>query len=143
METILLTLVSEPKMVFLSSLISVLATFNNGMINSCGCLLLMLCNTSKGMIHVGNCLSKLISNMLLVFKFHGVHIEIHVIDLLCNVHCPLVFANCPGTGGTILSARNCFFMVIHAYLLNSKCNQFYNFAAKVIQELYHTVGCSE
>ena len=71
-----------------------LTTFNNGMTNSCGCLLLMLCNTSKGMIPVGNCLSKLISNMLLVFKFCGVCIEIHVIDLLCNVYCPLVFANC-------------------------------------------------
>ena len=45
--TILLTLVSEPKTVFLSSLISVLAIFNIGMINFCGCLLLMLCNTSK------------------------------------------------------------------------------------------------
>ena len=112
MEYILLTLVSEPKMVFLSSLISMLATFNNGMINSCGCLLLMLCNTSKGMIPVGNCLSKLILNMLLVFKFCGVSIEIHVIGLLCNVHCPLVFANCLGTGGAILRARNWFLMVI-------------------------------
>ena len=50
--------------------------------------------------------------MLLVFKFHGVYVEIHVIDLLCNVHCPLVFANCSGTGGAILSARNWIFMVI-------------------------------
>ena len=83
-------LVSEPKLIFLGSLISVLATFNNGMTNSCGCLLLMLCNTSKGMIPVGNCLSKLILNMLLVFKFRDVCIEIHMIDLLCNVHCPLV-----------------------------------------------------
>ena len=64
------------------------------------------------MIPVGNCLSKLIWNMLLVFKFHGVYIEIHVVDLFCNVHCPLVFANCCGTGGAILGARNCFFMVI-------------------------------
>ena len=86
-----------------------LATFNNGIINSCGCLLLILCNTSKGIIPVGNCLSKLILNMLLVFKFHGVCIEIHMINLLCNVHCLLVFANCPGTGGAKLSARNwCF-----------------------------------
>ena len=82
------------------------------MTNSCGCLLLMLCNTSKGMTPVGNCLSMLISNMLLVFKFHGVCIEIHVIDLFCNVHCPLVFTNCPGTGGAILSARNWLFVVI-------------------------------
>ena len=93
MQSILLTLVSEPKIVFLGSLISVLAIFDNGMINSCGCLLLMLCNTSKGMTPVGYCLSKLISNMLLVFRFHGVCTEIHMIDLLCNVHCPLVFAN--------------------------------------------------
>ena len=64
------------------------------------------------MTPVGNCLSKLISNMPLVFKFHGVCIEILVIDLLCNVHCPLVFANSPSTGGAILSARNWFFMVI-------------------------------
>ena len=108
----LLTLVNEPKTVFLGSLISVLARFNNGMINSCGCLLLMLYNISKGMIPVGNCLSKLILHMLLVFKFCGACIEIHVIDLLCNVHCPLVFAHCPGTGGAILSARNWFVMVI-------------------------------
>ena len=67
-QSILLTLVSEPKIVFLGSLISVLATFKNGMTNSCGCLLLMSCNTSKGMTPVGNSLSKLISNMLLVFK---------------------------------------------------------------------------
>ena len=91
MESILLTLVSEPKIVFLGSLISMLATFNNGMTNSCGSLLLMLCNTSKGMIPVGNCLSKLILNMLLVFKFHCVCIEIHMIDLLCNVHYPCLF----------------------------------------------------
>ena len=89
-----------------------LATFINNMINSCGCLLLMLCNTSKGMIPLVNCLSKLILNMLLVFKFHCACIEIHVIDLLCNVHCPLVFANCLGTGGAILRTRNWFLMVI-------------------------------
>ena len=91
MESILFTLVSEPKMVFLSSLMFVLAIFNIGIINSCGCLLLILCNTSNGMIPIGNCLSKIILNKLLVSKLHGVCMEIHVIDWLCKVCCPLVF----------------------------------------------------
>ena len=68
--------------------------FNIGIISSCGCLFLMLCNTSKEMRPLGSCLSKLISNRLLISKFHGVFTEIHVIDLLCNVYWPLVVANC-------------------------------------------------
>ena len=38
MHSTLSTLVMDPKMVFLKSLISVLAIFNNGIISSCGCL---------------------------------------------------------------------------------------------------------
>ena len=80
------TQVMDPKMVFLKSLRSVLAVFNNGIINSCGCLLFMLCKTFKGMRPLGSCISKLISNKLLIAKFLGAFMEIQVIDLLCNVY---------------------------------------------------------
>ena len=95
----LLTLAIEPKMVLLYNLMYVLAVFNIGIISSCGCLFLMLCSTSKGMRPLGNCLSKLILNKLLIFKFYGVCMEIYMIDLLFNVHCPSVVASCLGTGG--------------------------------------------
>ena len=62
LESTLFTLVSEPKTVFLSRLTSVMAKFNIGISNSCGCLWLILCNTSNGIIPLGNCQSKLISN---------------------------------------------------------------------------------
>ena len=71
MHSTLSTLAMEPKMVFWRSLMSVLAVFNNGIISSCGCLFLMLCNTSKGMRPLGSCVSKLISNKLLIAKFLG------------------------------------------------------------------------
>ena len=92
MHSTLSTLVMDPKTVFLSNLISLTAGFNIGIINSCGCLFLMLCNTSKGMRHLGSCLSRLISDKLLIFRFHGVFMEIHVIDLLCK--CVLTFGCC-------------------------------------------------
>ena len=98
----------EPKMVLLNNLIFVLALFNIGIISSCSYLFLMLCSKSKGMRPSGNCLSKLISNKLLIFKFQGVCMEIHVIDL----HCPLVVANCLGTGGAIPRSKNWFLVVI-------------------------------
>ena len=120
---------------------SVLAIFNIGIINSCGCLLLILCSTSNGMIPLGNCLSKLISNMLLGSKLCGVCMEIHVIDLLCKVHCPLVCAICLRICGVILSARNWFLMVIKYLPSQFQVHQFCNFVAKVIQELCHIAYC--
>ena len=73
MHSALSTLVMEPKTVIII------------IINSCGCLFLMLCNMSKGMRPLGSCLSRLILNKLFIFRFHGVFTEIHVIDLLCIV----------------------------------------------------------
>ena len=73
-------------MIFLKSLISALAVFNNGIISSCGCLFLMLCNISKGMRPLGSCPSKLILNKLLISKFLSVFTEIQVMDLLFNVY---------------------------------------------------------
>ena len=84
MHSTLFTLVMNPKMVFLNNFISMSAVFNIGTISSCGCLFLMLCSTSKGMRPLGSCLSKLISNKLLISKFCGVLMENHMIDLLCN-----------------------------------------------------------
>ena len=141
MEFILVTLVSEPKTVFLSSLTSVLAMFNIGIINSCSCLWLILCNTSNCIIPLGNCLSNLILNKLLVSKFHGVCTEIHVIALCCRVQWPLVFANYLRICGAILSTRNWFLMVMKCLPSRFHVNQFCSFVAMVIWELCHIAGC--
>ena len=112
MHSTLFTLVMDPKMVFLNNLISVSAVFNIGIISSFGCLFLMLSSTSKGMRPLGSCLSKLISKKLLISKFCGILMEIHVIDLLCNVYWPLVVANCLDIDGAIPRPRTWFLMVI-------------------------------
>ena len=72
MHSVSSTLVMEPKTVYLSNLITLTAVFNIVIINSCGCLFSILCNMSKGMRPLGSCLSRLISNKLLIFRFHGV-----------------------------------------------------------------------
>ena len=94
MESILFTLLSKPKAVFLCSLTPIWAIFSNGIINSCGCLWLILCNTPNNIVPLGNYLSKLISNRLFVSRLCGVCTDMQVIALHCKVQWPLVFASC-------------------------------------------------